>query len=170
MRKISVAAGLAVLVAAFHVAPPAAAAYDANNVALGASENDIKKRFPSAYCKALEWASRAADRRCDDAKISFGGVEGRITFYLKKDVVQAFDVRFDMKDLDRVVTQLKSRYGKPLSEVKDSVGPEGKVRELYKVLWENGADRALLTAQLAQKRATLLVSRGNFDEEIYRVR
>jgi hypothetical protein len=170
MRKISVAACLALVGAAFHVAPCAAAAYDANGVALGAGENDIKKRFPSVYCKALEWASRAADRRCDDAKISFGGAEGRITFYLKNGVVQAFDVRFDTKDLDRVATQLKSRYGKPVSEVKDSVGPEGKMRELYKVLWENSADRAVLTAQLDKKRATLLVSRGNFDEEIYRVR
>jgi hypothetical protein len=162
--------GLALLVAAFLVAPCAAAAYDANGVTLGASENDIKKRFPSAYCKALEWASRAADRRCDDAKISFGGAEGRITFYLKNGVVQAFDVRFETKDVGRVAAQLKSRYGKPLSEVKDSVGPEGKVRELYKVLWETSADRAVLTSQAGQKRATLLVSRGNFDEEIYRVR
>jgi hypothetical protein len=146
------------------------AAYDANGVALGASENDIKKRFPSVYCKPLEWASRAADRRCDDAKISFGGVEGRITFYLRKDAVQAFDVRFESKDLDQVVAQLKSRYGKPLSEVKDAVGPQGKARELYKALWESGTDRAVLTAQLDKKRGTLLVSRGNFDEEIYRVR
>jgi hypothetical protein len=165
MRKISAAACLALLVAL-----PAAAAYDANGVALGAGENDIKKRFPSAYCKALEWASRAADRRCDDAKISFSGTEGRITFYLKKGAVQAFDVRFDTKDLDQMVTQLKARYGKPFSEAKDAVGPQGKERELYKVLWENGADRAVLTAQLDKKRATLLVSRGNFDEEIYRVR
>jgi hypothetical protein len=174
MRRLSaprlalLAAGFAV--ATFFVVLPAAAAFDANGVALGASEDDIKKRFPSAYCKPLEWVSRAAERRCDDAKISFGGAEGRVTFYLKKAVVQAFDVRFDTKDLDRVANQLKSRYGKPVSEVKEAVGPEGKVRELYKVLWENGADRAVLTAQTGQKRASLLVSRGNFDEEIYRVR
>src|SRR5258706_4922975 len=170
MRRISATACLVFLLAGFSVAPCAMAVYDANGVALGAGENDIKKRFPSVYCRALEWASRAADRRCDDAKISFGGAEGRITFYLKNGVVQAFDVRFDTKDLDRVAAQLKSRYGKPVSEVKDAVGPEGKVRELYKVLWENSADRAVLTAQLDKKRATLLVSRGNFDEEIYRVR
>jgi hypothetical protein len=179
MRRIS-AARLALLaaafsvaafsVAAFSVAPAAAAAYDANGVALGASEDDIKKRFPSAYCKPLEWASRGAERRCDDAKISFGGAEGRITFYLRKGAVQAFDVRFDTKDLERVTKQLKSRYGEPVSEVKEAVGPEGKVRELYKVLWESGADRAVLTAQMDKKRASLLVSRGNFDEEIYRVR
>ena len=170
MRKISAAACLALLAAAFHVALSAAAVYDASGVALGASENDIRKRFPSAFCKPLEWASRAAERRCDDAKIAFAGVEGRITFYLRKNAVQAFDVRFDTKDIDKVVSQLKSRYGKPLSEVKDAVGPQGKARELYKVLWENGADRAVLTAQLDKKRASLLVSRGSFDDEIYRVR
>jgi len=155
----------------FLAASPAGAAYDANGVALGASENDIKKRFPSAYCKALEWASRAADRRCDDAKISFGGVEGRITFYLRKDAVQAFDVRFETRDLERLVAQLKARYGKPVSEVKDAVERQGKrAREIYKALWESGADRAALTAELDKKRSALSVSRGNFDEEIYRVR
>ena len=174
MRRAS-APRLAFLAAGFSVvaslvAPLALAAYDANGVALGASEDDIKKRFPSAYCKPLEWASKAAERRCDDAKISFGGAEGRITFYLKKGAVQAFDVRFDTKDLERVTKQLKTRYGNPVSEVKETVGPEGKLRELYKVLWEAKPDRALLTAQIGQKRATLLVSRGNFDEEIYRVR
>jgi hypothetical protein len=167
-RLALLAAGFCV--AAFSVAAPARAAYDANGVALGASEDDIKKRFPAAFCKPLEWVSRAAERRCDDAKISFGGAEGRITFYLKKGAVQAFDVRFDTKDLDRVAKQLKTRYGNPVSEVKESVGPEGKLRELYKVLWESKPDRALLTAQTGQKRASLLVSRGNFDEEIYRVR
>jgi hypothetical protein len=170
VRNISAAACFALFAAALLAAQSAMAAYDANGVALGASENDIKKRFPSVYCKALEWASRAADRRCDDAKIAFVGAEGRITFYLKNGIVQAFDVRFDTKDLDRVAAQLKSRYGKPVSEVKDTVGPEGKLRELYKVLWENSADHAVLTAQMDKKRATLLVSRGNFDEEIYRVR
>jgi hypothetical protein len=152
------------------VAGSAAAAYDLNDVPLGASESEIKQHFPNANCRALEWSSRAADRRCDDAKIAFGGAEGRITFYLRKDAVQAFDVRFDTKDLDRVTAQLKSRYGKPLSEVKDTVGPEGKTREVYNVLWEKSPDRAVLTAQTGQKRASLLVSRGNFDEEIYRVR
>ena len=152
-------------------ASQALAAYDANGVALGANENDIKKRFPSAHCKALEWQSRAADRRCDDAKISFYGVEGRITFYLRKDAIQGFDVRFETKQLERVMPQLKQRYGAPVSEVKDPIGKSGgPVRELYKVLWEDGKDRALLTAQLDKRLASLLVSRGNFDDEIYRVR
>ena len=164
---------LACFLAAALLAPavPAIAAYDANGVALGAGERDIKKRFPSAHCKALEWQSRAADRRCDDAKVSFGGVEGRITFYLRKDTVQAFDVRFETKHLERMMAQLRQRYGAPVSEVKDPIGAEGKpVRELYKVLWESGADRAVLTAQLDKRRASLLVSRGSFEDEIYRVR
>ena len=60
--------------------PGAALAYDANGAALGASEAEVMKRFPSARCQALEWKSKAADRRCDDAKMAFaGGVPGRIT-------------------------------------------------------------------------------------------
>jgi hypothetical protein len=150
---------------------PALAAYDANGVALGAAENDIKKRFPGVYCKALEWRSKAADRRCDDAKISFFGAEGRITFYLRKDAVRAFDVRFQTKDLERVMSQLRQRYGAPASEVKDPIGAKDKpVRDLYKVLWESGGDHAVLTAQLDKRLASLVVSRGDFDDEIYRVR
>src|SRR5712672_1682175 len=115
---------------------PAAAAYDANGVPLGGSESDVKKNFPGIYCKPLEWSSRAADRRCDDAKISFGGVESRITFYLRKNVVQAFDVGFDTKDLDRVATLLKKRYGAPLSETKEAIQREGKPgAQIYKALW-----------------------------------
>ena len=162
----------ALLVAA--AAPAArsnAAVYDANGVALGGTEEEIKKRFPSAHCKPLEWQSKAADRRCDDAKISFFGAEGRITFYLRKDAVQAFDVRFQTKDLERVMSQLRQRYGAPASEVKDPIGAKDKpVRDLYKALWESGGDHALLTAQLDKRIASLVVSRGDFDDEIYRVR
>jgi hypothetical protein len=38
------------------------------------------------------------------------------------------------------------------------------------VRWEEGAARAVLTAQLERRRSTLTVSRGDFDDEIYRVR
>lgn len=153
------------------IALPAAAVYDANGVALGASETDVKKGFPSVYCKPLEWSSRAADRRCDEAKISFGGIESRITFYLKKDVVQAFDLRFDTKDLERLTVLLKKRYGKPLSEMKDSIEREGKpAKETYKALWESGKDRAVLIVPLEKKRAQLTVFRGDWEEEIYKVR
>lgn len=157
--------------AALFLALPASAALDVKDVALGASERDIRQKFPSARCKALEWESRAAERRCDDSRVSFGGVEVQVTFYLKKDAVEAVDVRFDTKELERFVSFLKSRYGKPLSEVKDTYQRKDRPeRHVVKVLWESGKERAVLTAQLEKRRASMLVSRGNFDEEIYRVR
>lgn len=147
----------------------AKAAYDANGVALGASEREVKKAYPAAYCKPLEWKSEAADRRCDDAKVSFGGVPGRITFYLRRDAVQAFDLRFEARELERLVALLKSRYGKPVAETREALaGRDG--RELYKALWEAGKDRATLVSQAGKSRGQLTVSRGNFEEEIYRVR
>jgi hypothetical protein len=150
---------------------PAAAALDVRDIALGASEGDIKRKLPSAHCKALEWQSRAADRRCDDSRVAFGGVELQVTFYLKKGALEAFDVRFDTRELDRFVAFLKSRYGAPQSESKDSYERQGKsARQVYRVLWESGKERAVLTAQLEKRRASMLVSRGDFDEEIYRVR
>ena len=145
--------------------------FDANGVVLGGSEAQVKKAFPSALCKPLEWKSNAADRRCDDGKIAFGGAEARITFYLKKDSIRAFDVRFDTKDLDRVGAFVKGRYGKPLAETTEKIERQGKpAREVYKVRWEKGADHALLVSQTEKKRGALSVSRGDFEEEIYRVR
>jgi exonuclease I len=145
--------------------------YDANGVALGAPEADVRKAFPSARCRALEWQSRAAERRCDDAKIAFGGVQARITLYLKDDRVQAFDVRFDERDLERVTGFLKSRYGQPLAEVREKFERRGgETREITKVRWEKGTQRAVLTSQLKGKRVDLSVWLGNFDEEIYRIR
>jgi hypothetical protein len=103
--------------------------------------------------------------------VAFGGIEVQVTFYLKKDALEAFDVRFDTRELERFVAFLKTRYGAPVSETKDSYPRKGeKPREVYKALWENGKDRAVLTAQLEKRRASMLVSRGDFDEEIYRVR
>ncbi len=151
--------------------PAALAAYDANGVALGASEKDIKKAYPGILCKPLEWKSRASDRRCDEAKVPFAGVESRITFYLNGDAVQAFDVRFNTVDLDKVVAYLKKRYGKPGAESKDTIERVGKEPQVtYKALWEQGKDRASLIAPMDKKRTSLTVSRGNWEEEIYRVR
>ena len=146
-------------------------AFDANGVKLGDNELAIKKVFPGIHCKALEWKSDAADRRCDDAKIPFGGVEARVTFYLKADSVRAFDVRFDASSLDPVAAFLKRHYGKPMSEARDKIVRKGKAeREVYKVLWESGQDKALLSTISTGKRAQLSVSRGNFEDEIYRVK
>ncbi|MGH8691226.1 MAG: hypothetical protein ACREUS_09385 [Burkholderiales bacterium] len=151
---------------------PAAAAYDLKGIALGAQEKDLRRALPSARCKALEWQSRAADRRCDDSRVAFGGIEVKVTFYLKKGVVEAFDLRFDTKELDRFVGFLKSHFGPPQSESRDSF-PKGKSkssRDVHRVLWERAGERAVLTAQLEKSRAALLVYRGEFEEEIYRVR
>jgi hypothetical protein len=146
-----------------------AAAYDANGVALGASEKAIAQQYPSAYCKPLEWNSRAADRRCDDAKVTVGGVAARITFYLKSGQVQAFDVRFESRDAERLAAFLKSRYGKPLAEIREK-SDDRRGGELYLVRWEKGDERAVLTSQADKRRASLSVSRGDFEDEIYRIR
>ena len=147
-------------------------AYDINGVALGGREAEVQKVFPSARCKPLEWKSDAADRRCDDARISLGGAQARITVFLKGGAIQAMDLRFDGKDLDRVKETLRARWGAPRAEVNETFAARDskKDRSVYKMRWEKGADRAVLTAQLDKKRATLEISRGKFPDEIYRVR
>ena len=148
-----------------------ALAYDANGVGLGGREIDVKKAFPAAHCKALEWKSNAANRRCDDARISFGGIDAKITFYLKADAIQGFDLRFDSRDLERMKSLLRSRYGAPLAEATETIARRDKSeRKVFKMRWEKGADRAMLTAQLERKRADLEVSRGSFADEIHRVK
>ena len=155
--------------ALFFLCHTAGAAFDINEVTLGSSEADLKRRFPSANCKKLEWESRAADRRCDDSRINFGGVESRVTFYLRKDKVEAFDVRFDSRELDRVIAHAKQRYGKPASEQRDTLGDK-KPRQVYKALWEGKNERAALVSRSDERRGSILLSRGSFEEEIYKVR
>lgn len=154
-----------VLARVFALAAPlfincAAAAYDVNEVALGASEKRIKERFPYANCRPLEWPTRAAERRCDDSRISFGGVDASVTFYLRRDAVEGFDVRFDRRELERVMQFLRTRYGEPAAE-----GPEP-----IKLEWKTRGERAVLTSEQGRRRASLLVSRGTFEEELYKVR
>jgi hypothetical protein len=155
----------------------AALAYDANGVSLGDKEEDVKRKFPSIRCQPLEWKSKAADRRCDDAKISFaGGVQARVTFYLSRNAIQAFDVRFDTRELERVTAFLKKQYGAPLAETRDTLeskdknDKDRKPRVIYRVRWEKGKDHAVLFSELEKSRSSLLASRGDFEEEIYRVR
>ena len=151
--------------------PFAASAYDINGIRLGGREIDVKKAMPSALCKALEWKSDAADRRCDDAKVPVGGVEARIAVFFKAGVVQAYDIRFDVKDLERVKKHLRANWGEPLAEATEVIARQGKPdRKVFKMRWEKGADRAVLVAQLERKRGSLEVSRGNFPTEIYQVR
>jgi hypothetical protein len=153
-----------------------ALAYDINGVKLGGREIDVKKTFPSVHCKDLEWRTDAADRRCDDSKIALGGaggVEAKVTFYLKAGVIRAFDLRFDTKDLERMKTILKTRWGAPLAEATETIGArnkEQKDRKVFKMRWEKGADRAVLSAQLEKKRANVEVARGNFFDEVYKVK
>ena len=148
----------------------AAGVYDASGVQLGDSEQGVKKVFPGIRCKPLEWKSQAADRRCDDAGVAFAGIEARITFYLKAGAVRAFDVRFDRQHVDKIAEHLRRHYGKPLSEGRETiVGKNSKEREIFKMLWEHGSDRARLSSLSTAKRASLSVSRGDFDEEIYRI-
>src|SRR6185503_5417856 len=149
MRRMRALLALAI----FFFVRPAAAAYDANGVALGATEQAVLQQFPSAHCQALQWTSRAADRRCDDSKAVIGGVMSRITFYLKKDRVEAFDVRVDSKDADQLAAFLKKRYGAPSSETRDKFdkGDKRGGGELYTVHWEKDGERAVLTS-LSEKR------------------
>jgi len=140
----------------------ARAGLDAEGVAIGASEADVKKQYPSAYCKALEWPNRAADRRCDDGKGRFAGASVRITFYLKKDAVEAFDVRFSRRDAERIAAALAERYGKPASEERDGKG--------IRLEWNEKPVRAVFTWGADKGRGQLLVARGDFEAEIYEVR
>ncbi|MFY9317702.1 MAG: hypothetical protein WAO95_19360 [Burkholderiales bacterium] len=151
--------------------PITAAAYEVNGVRLGGRELDVKKAYPSAHCKPLEWKSNAADRRCDDAQVSLGGVQARFTAYLKDDAILAYDLRFDQKDLERAKATLAGLWGAPLSETTETFAQKNKPdRKVLKMRWEKGADRAVLSAQLDKKRVGVEVSRGNFPEEIYRIR
>ena len=152
--------------------PLASLAYEINGVRLGGSELEVKKAYPSAHCKALEWKTDAADRRCDDAMVSLGGVVAKITVFIKADVIRGYDLSFDIKELERVKAHLRSRWGAPLAEATEVIARGDKAeRKVFKMRWEKGADRAILTAQLEKKkRATLEISRGAFPEEIYRVK
>jgi len=148
-----------------------ALAYDLNGIRLGGREVDVIKAMPSARCKPLEWKSDAADRRCDDARVPVSGVQTRITVFLKAGAVRAYNVRFEVKQLERMKSYLRSQWGAPLAEATEIIARRDKAdRKVFKMRWENGAEHARLTAQLEKKNADLEVSRGNFAEEIYRVR
>lgn len=168
MTRIRLAVGALSLAAALHAQ---ADGFEVNGLAPGAGEATVLKVFPSAHCKPLQWKSDAAERRCDDGKIVVAGVAARVTVYLKRDAVQAIDVRFDVRDLNRLAAHFKSLYGKPNSEAREKVYRDGReAREVYKIAWRRGADRAVIGSVSNTRRASLTVTRGNFDEEIYRVK
>jgi len=160
----------ALVIASLLLAPLRVLAFDVGGVALGASEAEIRSSFPSAYCKPLEWKSRAAERRCDDAQISFAGSPARVTFFLREDAVQGFNVRFAAKERPRVAAALKSRWGPPAAETRDVIPRKGSSEdEVYKMTWDKAGARATLIWRPEHKRCWLMVSRGDFAEEIYRV-
>jgi hypothetical protein len=140
----------------------ARAGMDAEGVAIGSSEEVVKKYYPSAFCKPLEWTSRVADRRCDDGRGHFAGATVRITFYLKKGAVEAFDVRFSRRDAERIAAALGQRYGKPATEERDGKG--------IRLEWREEPVRAVFTWGADKGRGQLLVARGDFEAEIYKVR
>lgn len=159
------------LVALLVAAPAVCAAFEMNGVPLGGDEAQVKKAFPSARCKPLEWISRVADRRCDDARIVFAGVPARLTVYLKDGSIQSLSVRFDSRDRDKVVAYVKSRWGAPSGEANEAIARKGKDdKRVYKLRWDKGNEHAMLIAQADRKRASLEAWRGDFVDEIYRVR
>jgi hypothetical protein len=152
-------------------AASAFAAYEVNGITLGASEREVKQAFPSAYCQLLEWKSVAAERRCDDSRVSFGGAPARVTFYLKHDKVQAIDVGFDPRDSERVIAFLKTQYGDPASERTDTITRQGKEdRKIYKAAWRDGDVTAQVTVRLGTRYGQLEVARGDFAQKIYEVK
>ena len=152
----------AAVVSLFIGAGTARAAYDVNEVTLGATEAQVKQHFPHANCRALEWKSRAADRRCDDSRIKLGGLDASVTFYLRRDAVEGMDVRFDRRQLDSMVKFLRQRYGEA-SERKRKDALAARLE------WKSGAERARLVAEQGARRASLQVWRGSFQEELYRI-
>ncbi|HYY61101.1 MAG TPA: hypothetical protein VE756_06900, partial [Burkholderiales bacterium] len=76
------------------------------------------------------------------------------------------DVRFDHRNLAAMLKYLQARYGKPLDEPTMPATPAAPVT----VEWKGTAERARLTSEPGRRRASLLVWRGAFEEEIYKVR
>lgn len=142
--------------------PAAFAGSAIDGLALGASEAAVRQRLPNAHCQPLQWESRAADRRCDDSRAMLGGVEVRITVYLKRDAVEALDVRFDSRDEPRIEKLATEHFAaKPVARENE------KTHTLH---WRANGERGLLATQPGERRASLLVWRGDFYDEIYRVR
>jgi hypothetical protein len=54
--------------------------------------------------------------------------------------------------------------------VRDTFRDGKSERKVYRVRWEKDRDQAVLTSQIERKGVQLTVSRGDFEEEIYRVR
>ena len=142
--------------------PAAFAASAIDGLSLGASERAVRQRLPNAHCQPLQWQSRAADRRCDDSRAMLAGMEVRLTVYLKDDAVEAYDIRFESRDAARMEKLATEHFAaKPVARENE------KTRTLH---WRANGERGLLSAQPGERRASLLVWRGDFYDEIYNVR
>ena len=142
------------------VALPALAALDVNELKLGASEKEVKQRFPGVHCRPLEWPTNAADRRCDDSRVKVSNLEASITFYLRQDSVEGFDLRFEKAVLPAMGKHFLDRYGKPVVADRDDIVYE----------WKVDGERARLTSEKGRRRASLFVWRGTFEDEIYKIK
>ena len=144
----------------FLLAFPALAAFDLNDVKLGATEKEIKQRFPQVHCRPLEWPTKAADRRCDESRIKLANLDASVTFYLRQDSLEGFDVRFEKAVLPAMSKFLLERYGAPSA----TGGGDMKYE------WKSNSERARVSAEEGRRRASLFVWRGAFEEELYKVR
>jgi hypothetical protein len=133
-----------------------------DGLALGASERAVKQRLPDAHCQPLQWQSRAADRRCDDSRAKLAGIEVRITVYLNADSVEAFDVRFDSRD-SPAIEKLATAYFGAAPVTHDT-------EKMHTLRWQAKGEHGLLGTPHGERRASLLIWRGAFYDEIYKVR
>ena len=85
-----------------------------------------------------------------------------VTFYLKADAVEGVDVRFERGQLERMSKFLVERYGKPAAQKASALGNT--------IEWKSKGERARLSGEQGRRRASLLVWRGAFEDEIYKVR
>ena len=87
-------------------------------------------------------------------------LDGSVTFYLRQDAVEGFDLRFEKAVLPAMSKHFLERYGKPVIADREDIVYE----------WKAGDERARLTAEKGRRRASLLVWRGTFETEIYKVK
>ncbi len=87
-------------------------------------------------------------------------LEASVTFYLRKDSVEGFDLRFEKAVLPVMSKHFLDRYGKPVIENKEDIVYE----------WKAADERARLTSEKGRRRASLLVWRGTFEQEIYKIK
>jgi len=94
----------------------ALAAYDGRRRASRRERERRQEALPQRPLQAARIRKRGGRAPLRRRQAVFAGMETRITFYLKKDAVVAFDVRFDVKFTEKMASTLRGRYGKPSTE------------------------------------------------------